>query len=511
MNSSQRLVSNTLSTYFRSIISVGLTLFSSRWVLKALGQTDFGLFVLTVSIINFIVFLNRLLADSAARQYAFATGQGKPDEVNRWFNAAISAHFCLAIILVGLGWPIGQYVILHKLTIPMERVNVTLIVFHLSLVSAFTAMISVPFIAMFSAKQRISELAGWGILNVILTFILAWILQFVHGDRLLVYAAGMVLIPIIIQGIQIYRSWIIFPECKLRKERWFAINKIKELLSFASWNLFGGLGVLFRNQGSAILINIYYGPKVNAAYGIATQVSNASGFLTTAMTSAFAPEINTSAGRGDNEKVISLAQTMNKLGTIMVMVFALPIMFEMDRILKVWLVNPPPFSGILCQLLLTMWFVDRITTGYSLAVSAHGKIARYQATLGTILLLTLPIAWILIKYGLTVESIGIAFVTTMVLCSLGRAYWAQRLLGIKIGSLLTQVVFPCGLVAGIVVLFCIGFKIVHFQSFLMFVFQYAVTVLGTLVLSYFVALNQREKKFIILNGKKIKQRIPFLW
>jgi Na+-driven multidrug efflux pump len=159
MNPSQRIVLNTAATYTRSVLAVALALFSSRWVLNALGQTDFGIFSVVGSLIIFIVFLNSVMAASAGRHYAFAIGQGNNTEVNRWFNAAFSVHLCLAVFLTLIGWPIGEYLISHVLNIPADRVQTSLGVFRVSLISAFVSMISIPFVAMFTAKQRIAELA----------------------------------------------------------------------------------------------------------------------------------------------------------------------------------------------------------------------------------------------------------------------------------------------------------------------------------------------------------------
>lgn len=445
--SSKRIIANTAATYLRSLLALGMALFSSRWVITSLGQSDFGLYSVVGSIIVFIVFLNSVMSWGAARFFAFSIGRGDLDEVNRWFNAALSIHICSATFLAIVGWPLGEYVVGHLLTIPADRIQACLWVFRISLISAFVSMLSVPFVAMFTAQQRMAELAVWGLLQTILTFSLAFSLRFVEIDKLLFYAAGMVAIVVTIQIAQIIRGFIVFNECQIRFDRWFDWVRLKEVFSFSGWNLIGSTGGLLRDQGSAILLNLYYGPYANAAYGVATQVSAQTSQLSAAMVGAFSPEITASEGRGDRSRMLSLANRASKFGTLLVLILALPLMLEMEYVLEIWLKNPPENAATFCRLILTTFLIDRLTTGFMLAVNAHGNIAAYQATVGGCLLLTLPIAWLFVQFGQPPTSVGWAFLVTVVLTSVGRALWVRKLFGVPVREWLHQIVFKCALAA----------------------------------------------------------------
>ena len=399
MNLSQRLVLNTSATYIRSILSAGLALFSSRWVLGALGQSDYGLYSLVGSLIIFIVFLNSIMANSASRYFAYAIGQGKNAEVNRWFNTAVGIHICLAFVLVLVGWPLGEYAISHILTIPVGRVVVGTWIFRISLISAFFSMISVPFIAMFTAKQLMVKPSFWGLVYSVMTFTLAFNLPHVTNDPLLIYAAVMGMIVILVQTSQMIRALIHFQECKISFQKCFDKQRIKEILSFASWNLIDPLGAMLTGQGTAVLLNLFFGAKINAAYGIANQVSSQTNQLSTSMIGAFTPEITASEGKGERERMLRLSQRANKIGTILVVFFAIPLLAEMDYVLKLWLISPPPFTGLFCQLILITMIIDRLSTGYMVSVNAHGKIAGFQATIGFLKIMTLPLAWLFLKLG----------------------------------------------------------------------------------------------------------------
>jgi len=507
MNSSKLIVVNTLATYGRSVLSMGLALFSSRWVLNSLGQSDFGLYSLVGSIIIFIVFINGIMAGSAARFFAYSMGKNNSDDVNAWFNAALSIHACLALGLVGIGWPIGEYIVKHVLSIPLERIAACVIVFRISLLSAFVSILAVPFVAMFMAKQRIAELAVWGILQSILSFLLALALLHATGDRLKFYAFGMVSIVVIVQIIQVIRGWLGFRECKISWSLWFNRTRLKEIFSFASWSLIGGGGSVLRDQGSAILLNLFFGPRVNASYGIASQVSAQTNQLSASMLGAFSPEISASEGRGDRKRMLSLSNQASKFGALLVLFFAIPLMVEIDYVLKLWLHTPPDHAALFCRYILASFLIERLTTGFMLAVSAHGRIAAYQATVGICYVLTLPLAWIFLITGLGPTSLGLAFLITMTGASIGRALWVRHLFQTSIRLWLTDVVGRSVLVGLLMTITALVIHNAMNESILRLLVLTAATTLVAISCIWLVALQDLEKDYFIQNIKKLKKKI----
>jgi len=512
MNTSKKIALNTTATYARSVISAGLALFSSRWVLNALGQTDFGLFSVVGSIILFITFLNTVLSNSAARYYAHSIGQGDVSVVRKWFNAALSIHCALAAILILFGWPTGEYIISKFLTIPVERIPACLWVFRLSLVSAFFSMISVPCIAMFTAKQRIAELAVWNMCISFMTFSLAWYLLRVQGDKLLFYAGGMVGIIVCIRSVQIIRAITGFSECRISLHEWFTISRVKEIASFAGWNLVGNTAALLRNQGSAILLNLNFGSTANAAYSIANQVSAQTSQLALALIRALSPEITTREGRGERQRMLSLAFRASKFGTILALLFAVPLIVEMEYVLKIWLVQPPEHTAILCQLILTTFIIDKLSTGNLLAVRAYGKIAAYQATVGGCLILTLPLAWLFLKLGAQPGSVGVAFIITASAATAGRVLWTRHFFHVTFTQWIKSVLVPCGIVGMASLLTAITPYYLLPQSFARLLCVLTGGILAALLTSWFFAFNRMERDFFYKNFQnflaKIKQLVP---
>jgi O-antigen/teichoic acid export membrane protein len=500
---SRRIIFNTLATYIRSVIAAGLGLFSSRWVLAALGASDYGLFAVVGSIITFITFLNGVMAGSASRHFAFALGRGDSDDVNKWFNTSLSIHLILPVVLISIGWPIGEYCIRQVLTIPPTRIAACLWVFRLSLIVAFVGMASIPYSAMFTAKQHIAELAVWGTLQSMMSFAFAYILTRVSGDRLLFYAGYGVAISGLFQFIQVMRAHHLFDECRLRYSRWFDTRRFMEIFSFASWNLIGSFGATLRDQGSAILLNTHFGPRVNAAFGIATQVSNQTSQLGVAMTQAFSPEVTASEGRGDRTRMLSLAQQASKFGTILVLLFAIPLMVEMDYILKLWLIEPPLHTALFCRLILATFVLDRLSAGYMLASHAYGKIAAYQATLGTCLVLTLPLAWVFLKLGTPPTGVGIAFVVTMAALSAGRVFWARRHLGVPIRRWLRDVARPSSTVTLAALAAVMGPRCLLSPSFLRLALVTVTGFVAILLTAWFLALDGHDRRLVKQNAGRL--------
>lgn len=446
------------------------------------------------------------MATSAGRFFAYSIGKGQVREVNEWFNTSFSIHALIALVLVAIGWPIGEFVVSNILTIPDSRIHSSVLVFRISLISAVISMISVPFAAMFAAKQVITEVAFWGIMQSILTFALAWLLQFTSGDRLTIYAIGMVTIVVFVQGVRIARGIYLFQECSISRSLWFDKKRTKSMFSFSAWNIFGLAGTVLRDQGSAILLNLFFGPRVNASYSIATQVSSQTNQLSAAMLGAFSPEITASEGRGQRARMLALSNTASKFGTMLVLLFAIPLLVEMDYVLKLWLATPPQYATEFCRLILITFLIDRLSSGAMLAINAHGKIAAYQITVGILLLCTLPIAWVFLKIGMNPTSIGFAFIITMLAASIGRMACVRKTLGMSAKEWLKDVIFACGMIAGGSLIFSfIPFYLMP-ESFLRLILVTLCSTAAYLIIAWTIALKPSERTKIASQVQKIRSR-----
>ena len=449
MRQNRIIALNTLASYAQSLVAMASSLFSARWVLMSLGDVDFGLFGVVGSIILLITFLNSGLSIGVGRFYAYSIGKTAhlspteaQHELRSWFNTALSTHLTLAVLLAVIGIPVGEYAIHHWMNIPADRLGACLAVFHFSMITALASVVSVPFTAMFSAHQAIMELAFFSMCHSLATLGLAWILLSAPGDKLVFYGFGMMCISVTIAFIQIIRSAKKFGACRPDLRNFFHLEQFRTLFSYVGWKLFGISCVVLRNQGTPVLINLFFNPTINASYNIANRLSIQATSLASSLVNAFQPAIVAAEGKGDTAAVTDMCNRVCRLGSLLVLIFIVPLVLEIDTVLKLWLNNPPPFTSDLCRWLLIMLIMDKMTAGHMIAVNARGKIALYEIIQGSTFLIALPLIWCFHKAGLSPSSIGVAIFISGAIYCVGRVVFAKALTGLPITPWLKAVAVP---------------------------------------------------------------------
>lgn len=450
MTQNRRIVLNVLATYGRSLFGLACGLFTTRWVLAALGHTDYGLYGLVGGLTVFIVFFNGLMTGATSRFYAFSVGAARiaanPDEglseCRAWFNTALMVHTCLPLLLVCIGYPIGYKVVTEYLTIPAERMESCIWVLRYVTISCFVSMVNVPFQAMYTAKQYIAELTIYSFAQTFFRFFFAWYMVSHTGEWLTRYALYMSLLQVVPQLIICVRALKVFPECKIDFKYWGDFGRVHKMWSYAGWQAFAGIGGICRGQGMAILANKYFGPQINASMSIANNVSMQTMTLTAAVVGAFQPAVTQACGAKEYDLMRSMAFRACKFGTLLALVFALPLAIEVKSVLALWLENPPPFTEELCLCMIGVLLIDKSSVGHMVAVNANGNVAIYQSFLGTALILTLPTAWVLIYMKMGVCSIGYAFLFCTALSDWGRVYFARKLVGMSARYWMLKIFLP---------------------------------------------------------------------
>ncbi len=450
MTDKTRIILNAVATYGRSVIAVILGLFSVRWIFMGIGQVDWGLYGVVGSLIVFITFLNTTMAGAVSRFYAYSIGYGKTvakeigdADICRWFNTAVTIHSALPIMLVLVGYPIGVYAINNWLVIPAERTIACLWVFRLSLISAFVSMISVPYIAMFQAHQLIWEVSIIGIVQSFVSFAFAYSISFVPNDKLIYYAGYMSTVTIFFSVAQIVWAYVRFDMCRIRKTYLFDKSRLRSFFTFAGAKVFGAICVIARTQGGALLLNIFFGPQINAAYSLSTQVSGHTAALSQALVGALQPAVATREGAQNRTGMMRLAESACRICVVLVLVFAVPLMVEIDWVLKTWLNDPPQYAAVFCSSMLIMLLFDKLSVGYMLAANAYGKrIVVYEITNGIILVSAIPISYFLFKYGLPPYWLPLILCATMLLYAVARVNFCRWQLNVSVRKWLESVVIP---------------------------------------------------------------------
>lgn len=514
MSPNRRILLNIVATYGRSLYALVCGLFISRWVLAALGKTDFGLYGVVGGLTVFISFLNTLLSTATGRYYAYAEGQaqrstaeGKNDEglaeCRKWFSTAVLIHSLVPMSLLLIGYPIGMYAVEHWLTIPPDRLDACRWVFRFVCISCFVGMVNVPFNAMYIAKQYIVELTVYGVVATTANVFFMYFMVTHPGDWLAKYALWMCLVSVAPQVIICLRALKVFPECRFRLKYALSRYRVKQLSTFAFWQAFGGLGAILRGQGIQILVNKYFDPTYNASMAIANQVSAQSQTLSGAMQGAFAPAITTACGAGELDEMRSLAYRTCKFGMILALIFVLPLALELRTVLELWLVNPPPDVVELCWCILFMAIIDKSASGHMLAVSAMGKIAAYQVFLGGTLIMTLPIAWLFVANGFGFVAVGYAMASTMMICAIGRVWFARRLAGMSMRYWLHRIMMPIALGACATLAAGYMFRFVMAQGLGRLLASTLMCEIVFVSLAWILFLDNTEKGYVLCRIRKI--------
>lgn len=506
MTANRRIFLNIVATYGRSLYALVVGLFCGRWSLMALGEADFGLYGVVGGMTGFISFFNSVLAFSISRFYA--TTITKMEECQKWFSIAMVIHTVVPSILILVGYPMGVWAIECFLTIPQDRILDCVWVFRFVCVSCFLSMASVPFNAMYQAKQYIAELTVYSFVTTTLNAGFLYYMVTHQGEWLTRYAFWMCLLSITPQIIIAVRAIFMFPECKFRLNAIFEFIRLRELFSYTGWQLFGATGGLLRSQGIQILVNKYFGPSVNASMSIANQVNSQTQSLSGAMIGAFQPAISTSYGEGCNVRMNVLSYSACKFGLLFCLVFTLPLFIEMNEIMLIWLKTPPDYAVDFCRCMMLVAVIDRSSIGHMLAINAKGKLASYQTTLGCVLIATLPIAWAFSSKGFgPVNAIGIALIVTTLCCSVGRVLFARALLGLSVKYWLLGIVLPIACSIFLAASFGVLPQLFMGASFIRVILSTVVTEIFFVPSVWFLVLNNTEKSIVLDKLRKVKDRI----
>lgn len=512
MTEKRRIFWNIVATYGRSLYGIVLGLFCGRWALMALGEVDYGLIGLVGGLTVFIAFFNNVLAGANARFYsvsigAAATAQDKSaalEDCRQWFNTAFSVHIVVPVFLMVVGYPLGEYAIKNWLTIPIERIAACIWVWRYVCLSCFVGMLNVPFTAMYSAKQYIAELTIYSFVTSTLNVVFLYYMVSHPGDWLSTYAGWTCALSVIPQFIICIRACKIFPECRFNLSYMMSLSRVKMLGVFSGWQFLGILCDLFKNNCMTIVVNKFFGVRMNAAHTIGTNLQGQCNTLASAMQGAFVPVITQAYGAGDFEKMRTMAYRVCKYNVAFFALFAIPLAIEIDEILLLWLKNPPAFTAGLCICAIAYHIVDCCTVGHMVVVNATGRIAGYHIVLCLVNILTLPMA---ITVGLIWHDVYLIMwvvIAMQGINSIGRLVFAQALGGMLISRWGREVFLPC--LCAIMVGALPGLVIQKFQN-PSFVRICVVTLCFEMLFTtvfYFYVLSVDERVFIV---SKIKSRL----
>lgn len=397
MSNNKRIVKNTIMLYIRMIVNMIISLFTARVVLQTLGVVDYGIYGVIGGVLGMFSFFNSSMSGATSRFLTYELGKGDTDKLKRTFSTAMIIHCAIAILVAILCETIGIWFIREELVIPAERMDAALWVFQFSILSMIVSVMQVPYNASIFSHEKMDIYAYLEIGNSLLKLLIVYLLVVGDLDKLILYAIlqfGVTLLIALLYRLYCVRS---FDECHFK---WVWDKPLfKQMIGFSGWDLYGSVSVMARTQGVNMLMNMFFGPVMNAATDIATRVQNVTMQLSNNVALASRPQIVINYSQNKHKDMITLMRDGSRITFCLTMAISVPLAIEIDYILNLWLGTVPENTGMLCILTL-MWNLAvaiNITSNYG--VQATGKIRLVSLASGTLFLLVIPVTYVLFKLG----------------------------------------------------------------------------------------------------------------
>jgi len=451
--STKRIALNIIATYAQAAVSLCVGLFCSRWVYNALGEIQFGLFSVVGALISFVAVLSSVLVEASGRFFAFAVGQqrcatGDKDLLCKWFNTALSVQIVIPTILIVIGGPLGVYAIRNFLAIPENLRESCVYIYYFSLFSMFSSMVFSPIQALYYAKQFIFVRNLVGVVNTFLLAAEGWWLLHYNGNRLVAHAAVTTSLLLLINICFAVIAYKQFPEARIRLEYWFDRKRLREMFAFSAFNMFSTLGSLFGSSGVSIVLNRMFGPNVNAAMGIGSQVSSKAEILSQAVNSAISPEITSRVGSDRFEDAKRLAIRICLYSTGMSLFVAAPLVVYVHPLLLLWLKTPAQYAAEIAVIMIMSLLAERMTVGYMMLVQASGKIKLYTTCLGIGNGGRCLVVLLLLTYGVPlIPTLWIGWFLPFFILNQMRIGFAKQATGVSVRQYLRCVFIPLAIIA----------------------------------------------------------------
>lgn len=497
----RRIAKNTMMLYFRMLLIMAVSFYTSRVVLQTLGVVDYGIYNVVGGIVAMFGFLNSAMSSSTQRYLTFELGRGDTERLKKVFVTSVNIHIMISVIVFVLAETIGLWLLYNKMTIPVERFNAAFWVYQCSILSTMVMFISVPYNATIIAHEKMSAFAYISILEVVLKLLIVYLLLIGDIDKLILYAVLMLTVQVIIRFIYNIYCKRHFEETKYS----FLFDRplFKEMLSFSGWNLWGNMAAVAFTQGLNILLNMFFGPVVNAARGVAVQVQQAVTQFSMNFQTAINPQITKSYAIEDYEYMHSLIFRSSRFTFFLLLCICLPVFMEAEALLGIWLKEVPEYSAVFLRIILCATIVDALANPLMISAQATAHIKIYQSVVGGILLTILPIAYVVLKLGGNPQSVFIVHLLICTIAFIVRLFIIRPMIRLSLTKYIKEVIVRCavvGICAGAV---SFAVNILLDSSLFSSIMECCISVLSVAVFSFMIGMTKNERDLII---NKIKSK-----
>lgn len=438
----RRIAKNTLLLYARMGLIMIISLWSSRVVLRSLGVVDFGLYNVIAGIVVAFSFMSGALNASCNRYYAVELGRRDPAALNAVYKANLLLFLLLSLLVLLLCESLGIFLLYKKMNIPADRMGVALPVFQFSIVTFISSLIAIPFKSLVTAKEKMKVYAYCSIIEAALKLGICYLLDKSPMDKLLFYALLLMLISIVTNLFYILYCKHFYPECSLRGGK---VEKglVREILAFNGWGFIGSAATVAKSQGVNILLNMFYGPVVNAARGVANQIYVNVYQFAQNYTLAFSPQIVKSWSAGEKQNSLELIYRSSRLCFLLLFMIVLPLLGELPLVLDLWLVEVPEHSLAFARLMLLTSLVDSLHSPLYYGIQASGKVKWLNILVGGSQLGVVLLSYIILKcFKIAPELVFIFILGGAILSQILRITLSIKQIDLNLKSYLLKVILP---------------------------------------------------------------------
>jgi len=502
--SNKRIAKNTILLYIRTFFVMLISLYTSRAILDALGETDFGIYNLVGGIVVLFSFMNSAMTTATQRFLNYELGKGNTRQVKRVFSMSLTAHICIAFLILILGETLGLWFVLTQLNIPLERYEASIWVYHLSLIGCCVNILRIPYSACIIAYERMSFFAYVSILESVLKLMIVFMLAIAPIDALVFYAVLMLVVICVVNSL-----YILYCNHKFDTARYhFFWDKLlfKQLMFFSGWSMFGSLASTGVAQGMNILLNIFYGVVLNAALGISHQVHSAVSSFVSSFQTAFSPQIVKTYAAGQKNDLEKLICRTSRFSYCLVFIFAPAIIVCITPILETWLTIVPEYTREFTIVTILLCMIDALSGPLWVSVQATGEIRNYQLLLSFISLLNLPFMYVMLLLGISpIWVVGIRVIIAVIIHFVRVGYLGHKM-NFPVIYYMRDVMIRVTIMTCISIPLCIILSHYTNRLFLSAI-VFALIVLQNSILSFVVGMSRNERSHLILIVKEKIKRI----
>lgn len=504
----KRIAKNTIYLYIRTFVSMVVSLYTSRKILEALGVEDFGIMNVVGGVISLMAIINGSMSVATQRYLTYELGKGDSGEFSKVFNMAVYIHAILALLVLIVAETVGLWFVNTHLNIPESRMVAANWIYQAAVLSCLLGILQTPYNASIVSHEHMHIYAYVGLGETFARLLIVLALLLYPYDRLAVW--GFAIFALQLAVAMIYRIYCIrhFSHCRLVRHRWNR-SLFRSMLGFTGWNMFGTVAWTLKGQGTNILLNIFGGPIVNAANGIAFQVSAAVRNLFSGFQSAVNPQLTKTYAANDGNATCSLLCKSSKISFYLMFVVALPVMLEADFILDIWLVDVPSFAPLFTCIIICESLVDTLAGPMITSLMATGRIKWYQIVVSSVLLLQLPIAYFMLKAGFPIATPLLLSVIFMILGNSARILFCRNMIGLSLRTYLREVILPILMVMAFSIAVTYGIHMLFPSGWVRVVVCSLVSVVSVSAAVLTLGLTASERTFIIgLVKPRLMRLIP---